>query len=384
MGSRICAGEVGRVPAAAGPRFSIAFLSTLWHSALRAASGLRVFLGALLILPLSAAESATKAQQQLTEIAVANLPGDAPDQAGHPSLAAALRESLLKEGRFRVVSADYMKHALDVARRPDLDRCGETSCLVELGKLLDVNAVLGGKLDPGDSRTSVRLQLIRVETGEEIWTYEHIADDPKALADLSDAIVGEVASQFGSKATSAPGLVVPASRPESKRKDKTTTSATAATTTVAAESTGPEKTPSRARMEKKDGKENESWLRRNAVWIGGGAAVALGVAVSGGGGGGSDGGGGDSNVVGRWIITDGYWAGETFTLHSNGSLSAGGGGDSATGSYSTSGSNITLRYNWNSGATRTMTGHVSGDTMHGSYVDSCDCSPHGSWSAARN
>jgi TolB-like protein len=105
-------------------------------------------------------------------IAVANLTSNALSRGEIAQLTASLRNSLVKTGHFQVVREDYMKSVFTQQNFLKSEQCDKTGCLVEMGKLLGVEKVVGGTIGKSGNMVNISLWLVNVATGELEWEFQ--------------------------------------------------------------------------------------------------------------------------------------------------------------------------------------------------------------------
>jgi TolB-like protein len=107
----------------------------------------------------------TSAAAQQTTLAVIDLEGIGVSQSEAVALSNRLRNELFRIGSFTVVERGLMEEILG---EQDFQQTGCTSneCLVELGRILGVEQMVGGTISRVGTIFSVSARLIAVETGE--------------------------------------------------------------------------------------------------------------------------------------------------------------------------------------------------------------------------
>ncbi|MEK6691176.1 MAG: hypothetical protein AABY78_07750 [Nitrospirota bacterium] len=105
-------------------------------------------------------------------IAVANLTSNALSRGEIAHLTASLRNSLVKTEHFQVVREDYMKATFSKQQFQKSEQCEKTGCLVEMGKLLGVEKVVGGTIGKSGNMVNISLRLVNVATGELEWEFQ--------------------------------------------------------------------------------------------------------------------------------------------------------------------------------------------------------------------
>lgn len=107
-------------------------------------------------------------------IAVLELDGKGLSEMEASILTDRLRHELFQTGRYRVVERDMMGEIID-EQGFQLSECTSTECMVEIGRLLGVDQMVGGSVSKFGSMYSISVRLISVETGEILGTatYDH-------------------------------------------------------------------------------------------------------------------------------------------------------------------------------------------------------------------
>jgi hypothetical protein len=76
-----------------------------------------------------------------------------------------LRGSLIQTGYFKIVSKNDMNLILEAQKFSRSSFCDEKSCLIEMGKILAVEKMIGGNVGKVGNRFSVSLRMVDVQTG---------------------------------------------------------------------------------------------------------------------------------------------------------------------------------------------------------------------------
>ena len=111
--------------------------------------------------------------------------GVSPDEG--TLLTETLRSSLVGTEYFRVVSRNDMETILQEQHFQRTDSCDDTQCLVEMGKILAVQRIVGATVGKVGSTFALSIRLVDVETGE----IQYTVDD--TLKAEPDALIGLVA-----------------------------------------------------------------------------------------------------------------------------------------------------------------------------------------------
>lgn len=107
-------------------------------------------------------------------IAVLDLEGKGLTELEASILTDRLRHELFQTGRYRVIERDMMGEIID-EQGFQLSECTSTECMVEIGRILGVDQMVGGSVSKFGSMYSISVRLISVETGEILGTatYDH-------------------------------------------------------------------------------------------------------------------------------------------------------------------------------------------------------------------
>jgi len=114
------------------------------------------------------------ALQAQIPIAVLELEGKGLGEMEASILTDRLRNELFQTGKFRVIERDKMSDILN-EQGFQLSECTSTECMVEIGRMLGVEQMVGGSVSKFGSMFSISARLISVETGEIFGTatYDH-------------------------------------------------------------------------------------------------------------------------------------------------------------------------------------------------------------------
>ena len=121
----------------------------------------------LFLIVLSALSSAAIAQsERKTAVAVMNLKGSGISDQDTRFLTDRLTIELQRAGIFDVLERDKMAEILKEQGFQQTGACDETSCLVEAGRLLPVQKMIGGSLGKIGDVYAAQLRLIDLKTGK--------------------------------------------------------------------------------------------------------------------------------------------------------------------------------------------------------------------------
>jgi hypothetical protein len=131
-----------------------------------------------------------------TGIAVIDLAAPDLDPSATAELTAILRKGLIETGRFRVVSPDYMSHALEGNMPRGIVEPEEA---VRIGKTLDVEGVVFGEFRTSRKRTAIMLTFVNTRTGEPDFTkaVETVKVPEPERGDFVKRLCGEIAAEYG-------------------------------------------------------------------------------------------------------------------------------------------------------------------------------------------
>ncbi|MEE9463946.1 MAG: CsgG/HfaB family protein [Candidatus Neomarinimicrobiota bacterium] len=148
----------------------------------------------------------TVSAQKIT-VAVVDLEGIGIAQVEAVALSNRLRNELFRLGTFKVVDRGLMQ---DILIEQNLQQTGCTSneCLVELGKLLGVQRMIGGSISKIENMFSVSTRVVDVETGEVLSVSDY--DREAGLSEILTSGMKDVALSL----SGAPGetVAIPAKR----------------------------------------------------------------------------------------------------------------------------------------------------------------------------
>jgi len=144
-------------------------------------------------------DSATlpKVNWPVENIAVVDLMAYALSQAEAKTLTEELQTALVETKYFNVLSRSDMKAVLDAQQFSRTDACDDSACLVEIGKILAVQMIVGGSIGKVGSTYSLAVRLVNVETGKtEITADRKLKAEPDELLDLVQEAAREVALKY--------------------------------------------------------------------------------------------------------------------------------------------------------------------------------------------
>ncbi len=134
---------------------------------------------------------------QKVTVAVVDLEGIGISQVEAVALSNRLRNELFRLGIFKVVDRGLMQNILE---EQNLQQTGCTSneCLVELGRLLGVQQMIGGSISKIENMFSVSTRVVDVETGEVISVSDY--DREAGLSEILTNGMKEVAQSLSGSA----------------------------------------------------------------------------------------------------------------------------------------------------------------------------------------
>jgi TolB-like protein len=119
-----------------------------------------------LVLISIAAQIASAQTERKTAVAVMNLKGTSISEQDARFLTDRLTIELQRAGMFEVLERDKMDEILKEQGFQQTGACDETACLVEAGRLLPVQKMIGGSLGKIGDVFSAQLRLIDLKTGK--------------------------------------------------------------------------------------------------------------------------------------------------------------------------------------------------------------------------
>ncbi|OQB94634.1 MAG: Curli production assembly/transport component CsgG [Verrucomicrobia bacterium ADurb.Bin118] len=108
-----------------------------------------------------------------------------------------LRSALVQSERFQVVSRADMQKILKEQEFQRSDACNDTQCLVEMGKALAVQKIVGGSAGQAGGVYSLTLRVVDVETGKiEATVFKDIENVRDLLSSIRD-LGRQLADMYG-------------------------------------------------------------------------------------------------------------------------------------------------------------------------------------------
>lgn len=130
-------------------------------------------------------------------VAVADLAVSALESGEARTLADKIHAAVVESDYFRVLSRNEMNMILEAQKFQRSGACDDSSCLVEMGKILAVQKVIGGGLGKVGRTFSLVLRLVDVETGQVLLTVsKEYRGEPDALLGIVDSAVRELGVKY--------------------------------------------------------------------------------------------------------------------------------------------------------------------------------------------
>jgi TolB-like protein len=135
------------------------------------------------------------AQQKAKRIAVLDLQGEGVSKSAAKTLTDRLRSKLVNTGVFHVLERDQMDEILG-EQGFQQSGCVSDECLVEIGRLVGVQQMIGGTIGKIGQTYTLDLRIIDVQTGRILKT---VSDDYRGAADGLLGILEEAANKIAGK-----------------------------------------------------------------------------------------------------------------------------------------------------------------------------------------
>ena len=134
---------------------------------------------------------------QPENIAIVDLTAYTLSQGEAKTLTDKLQTTMVQTQYFKVLSRSDMKQVLDAQKFQRSDACDDTACLVEMGKILAVQKIVGGSIGKVGNTFSLALRLVNVETSQtEITADRKLKAEPDELLDLIEDAGRELALKY--------------------------------------------------------------------------------------------------------------------------------------------------------------------------------------------
>jgi hypothetical protein len=167
---------------------------------------MRRILSFICLVALAATASAQTAEwptaaTDLMPIAVMDLSGEKISKSDLTVLTDRLRAELFKTGQFRVMERERMAAILE-EQGFQKSGCTSEDCAVEIGRLINVRKIVGGRIGRIGTVYSMSIRLIDVESGEIERTA--VMDRDGSLTDVLTDVIRQVALELAGLAASGP------------------------------------------------------------------------------------------------------------------------------------------------------------------------------------
>lgn len=130
-------------------------------------------------------------------IAVADLNAFTLSPGEAKTLTEKMHTTLVQTGYFNILSRSEMQTVLEAQKFLRTDSCDDSECLVEMGKILAVQKIVGGSIGQIGRTYNLTLRLVNVETGQtELTTDRMLKDEPDRLLDLMVEAARELAWHY--------------------------------------------------------------------------------------------------------------------------------------------------------------------------------------------
>ncbi len=137
------------------------------------------------------------AQHKAKRIAVLDLQGEGVSKSEAKTLTDRLRSKLVNTGVFHVLERDQMDEILG-EQGFQQSGCVSDECLVEIGRLVGVEQMVGGSIGKIGQTYTLDLRIIDVQSGRILKT---VSDDYRGAADGLLGVLGEAAQKIAGKQT---------------------------------------------------------------------------------------------------------------------------------------------------------------------------------------
>lgn len=134
----------------------------------------------------------------LENIAIADLSTYSVTENEARSLTDALHHTIVETAYFNVLSRAEMQSVLQAQAFQRTEACDDSTCLVEMGKILAVQKMVGGSIGRVGSTFSVTVRMVDVETGKTILSAERdLRSEPDQLLPAVRQVGRDLASKYG-------------------------------------------------------------------------------------------------------------------------------------------------------------------------------------------
>ncbi len=147
--------------------------------------------------PVETVQIPTRAWASQENIAVADLTAYTLSPGEVKTLSEKVHTTLVQTKYFNVLSRSEMRAVLETQQFQRTDACDDSACLVEMGKLLAVQKIVGGSIGKVGSTFSLSLRFVDVETGKTEFTVDkQLKAEPDQLLDLVEQAGRELCLQY--------------------------------------------------------------------------------------------------------------------------------------------------------------------------------------------
>jgi len=137
-------------------------------------------------------------EQKKTSVAIYPIKGAGADSSLATAAAAILASSLTPSPKLQVIEEAMLKTVMDRQGLNASDACDDTSCQVEVGKLVKAQKMIAGDLVKFGSQYMLSLKLIDIQTGTtEFSTKDKCACTEDQIDQLVDVAAIEIRNHFG-------------------------------------------------------------------------------------------------------------------------------------------------------------------------------------------
>ena len=141
-----------------------------------------------------------------TPIAIIDFEGKEISQSEASALTDRLRNELINNGHYKVVERDMMEEILQ-EQGFQQSGCTSNECIVEVGRLIGVEKIVGGSISKVGNLYSVSARIVSVETGEVLKPVSY--DHGGKLSDLLKTGMKDVALELvGQKRVKVPSVAI--------------------------------------------------------------------------------------------------------------------------------------------------------------------------------
>ena len=133
-----------------------------------------------------------------TSVAVSQLAANGVSQSEAASLTDALRNELIKSGKFQVLERSQMEEILKEQGFQQSGLCDETACAVEIGKMLSVNQVFLGSIGKVGKTYTLTVRAVDVNTGKVLQgvTENYKGEVDNLLTDIIPIVAGKLLGTY--------------------------------------------------------------------------------------------------------------------------------------------------------------------------------------------